>query len=84
MDLIDGDATILEEGPLERAAELGQLAAYKHYGFWRCMDSKRDRDLLTKCMKKVIHHGRSSLLASNLIRLSKVVLRREKKRFWMC
>ena len=52
LDLIDGDATILEEGPLERAAELGQLAAYKHYGFWQCMDSKRDRDLLNKMHEK--------------------------------
>jgi glucose-1-phosphate cytidylyltransferase len=46
LNLIEGDSTILERGPLEKAAELGQLAAYKHYGFWQCMDSKRDRDLL--------------------------------------
>ncbi|MEC8458234.1 MAG: glucose-1-phosphate cytidylyltransferase [Bacteroidota bacterium] len=46
LDLIEGDSTILERGPLESVAELGQLAAYKHHGFWQCMDTKRDRDLL--------------------------------------
>ena len=45
-DLIPGDATILEREPLERAAKLGQLMAYRHDGFWQCMDTKRDRDLL--------------------------------------
>jgi glucose-1-phosphate cytidylyltransferase len=46
LDLIDNDFTILEGAPLERAAELGQLMAYQHEGFWQCMDTKRDRDLL--------------------------------------
>jgi glucose-1-phosphate cytidylyltransferase len=45
-DLIEGDETILEKGPLEKAASLGELMAYKHEGFWQCMDTKRDRDLL--------------------------------------
>jgi glucose-1-phosphate cytidylyltransferase len=45
-DFIDGDSSILEREPLERVAELGQLMAYKHYGFWQPMDTKRDRDLL--------------------------------------
>ena len=45
-DLIDGDDTILEKSPLERVSEMGELAAYKHDGFWQCMDTKRDRDLL--------------------------------------
>lgn len=45
-DLIDNDETLLEREPLERAAELGELMAYKHEGFWHCMDTKRDRDLL--------------------------------------
>ncbi len=47
-DLIDGDSTILEREPLERAAEMGQLMAYRHEGFWQCMDTKRDRDLLER------------------------------------
>jgi len=52
LDLIEGDFTILERGPLEKAAELGQLAAYKHHGFWQCMDTKRDRDLLNNMHEK--------------------------------
>jgi len=31
---------------LERIARESQLGAFKHHGFWQCMDSKRDRDLL--------------------------------------
>lgn len=45
-DLIEGDQTVLEQEPLERAAELGELMAYRHHGFWQCMDTKRDRDVL--------------------------------------
>ena len=45
-DLIEGDATMLEREPLEQAARLGQLMAYRHDGFWQCMDTKRDKDLL--------------------------------------
>lgn len=45
-DLIEGDQTILERGPLERAAAMGELMAYRHEGFWQCMDTKRDRDSL--------------------------------------
>ena len=45
-DLIEGDSTILERKPLEVAAEMGELMAYKHKGFWQCMDSKRDRESL--------------------------------------
>jgi len=45
-DLISGDEMLLEREPLEAASEMGELMAYKHQGFWRCMDSKRDRELL--------------------------------------
>lgn len=45
-DLIDGDDTILEKTPLEKATEMGELMAFKHDGFWQCMDTKRDRDYL--------------------------------------
>lgn len=44
--LIDGDMTILEREPLEKVAEMGELMAYHHDGFWQCMDTKRDRDTL--------------------------------------
>ena len=45
-DLISGDDAILEREPLEAAARAGELMAYQHTGFWQCMDTKRDRDLL--------------------------------------
>ena len=45
-DLIDGDSTILEREPLERAAAMDQLRAWRHEGYWQCMDTKRDRDAL--------------------------------------
>ena len=45
-ELIEGDQAILEREPLETAAKMGELMAYKHDGFWQCMDTKRDRDSL--------------------------------------
>ncbi|MFZ5649821.1 MAG: glucose-1-phosphate cytidylyltransferase [Bacillota bacterium] len=45
-DYIDGDATIWEREPLEKLAAENQLAAYRHYGFWRPMDTLRDKTLL--------------------------------------
>ena len=47
-DLIEKDSTILERVPLEKAAEMGELMAYHHDGFWQCMDTKRDRESLEK------------------------------------
>ena len=44
--LINNDSTILEREPLENIANAGELMAYKHNGFWQCMDTKRDKDLL--------------------------------------
>lgn len=46
IELIENDETILERAPLEIAAKNGELMAYKHEGFWQCMDTKRDRDYL--------------------------------------
>ena len=46
LDLIENDKTMLEREPLEKAAEMGELMAYNHEGFWKCMDTKRDRDSL--------------------------------------
>ena len=44
--LINDDQTILERSPLEQAAQLGELVAFQHHGFWQCMDTKRDLDNL--------------------------------------
>jgi len=51
-DLIEGDDTVLEAHPLEQAASDGELMAYKHEGFWQCMDTKRDKDLLEELWTK--------------------------------
>ena len=40
---IEGDFITLEKEPLERLAAEGQLMAYKHDGFWQCMDTQRDK-----------------------------------------
>jgi glucose-1-phosphate cytidylyltransferase len=45
-DLISDDSTLLEREPLEQATQAGELMAYQHDGFWHCMDTKRDHDLL--------------------------------------
>ncbi len=46
LDYLDGDKTVFEREPLERLAESGQLVAYRHTGFWQCMDTLRDVRLL--------------------------------------
>lgn len=46
IDYIEGDATSWESGPLEELARQGQLSAYSHSGFWRPMDTLRDRAYL--------------------------------------
>ena len=43
LDVIAGDATAWESGPLQTLAARGQLAAYKHRGFWQPMDTLRDK-----------------------------------------
>tara|TARA_Y100000590_G_scaffold470509_1_gene665864 strand:+ start:3112 stop:3879 length:768 start_codon:yes stop_codon:yes gene_type:complete len=51
-DLIDNDSSVLERDPLETAAKMGELMAFKHEGFWQCMDTKRDKDLFEEMYKK--------------------------------
>lgn len=43
LDLIDSDETTFEQYPLQTLASTGQLSAYKHTGFWQCMDNLRDK-----------------------------------------
>lgn len=45
-DIIEEDSTIFERKPLETLASQGELVAYKHRGFWQCMDTQRDKHLL--------------------------------------
>jgi glucose-1-phosphate cytidylyltransferase len=44
IDYVDGDSTLWEREPMERLACDGQLRAYKHHGFWRPMDTLRDKN----------------------------------------
>jgi glucose-1-phosphate cytidylyltransferase len=46
LDYIEGDTTVWEGEPMERLADEGQLAAYRHSGFWQPMDSLRDKMVL--------------------------------------
>lgn len=46
MDYIAGDSTVWEKEPMEKLAQDGRLAAYRHYGFWQPMDTLRDRNYL--------------------------------------
>ena len=45
-DYLEGDSTVFEREPLETLAQAGQLMAYKHDGFWQCMDTQRDKQKL--------------------------------------
>jgi len=48
---IKNDNTILENKPLEKVTKLKQLSAFKHNGFWKCMDTLRDKEVLEKIYK---------------------------------
>ena len=45
---IEGDSTIFEQDPLRQLAVKEQLGAYKHNGFWQCMDTQREKEQLEK------------------------------------
>ena len=48
MDFITGDSMMLEREPITEAVNKEELMAYFHDGFWQCMDTKRDKELLEK------------------------------------
>jgi glucose-1-phosphate cytidylyltransferase len=52
IDYIDNDGTVLEKDTLEMLANMGELKAYQHNGFWQCMDTLRDKILLEKLLKE--------------------------------
>lgn len=52
IDLIEGDDTSWEVGPLQHLAEQGELTAYKHSGFWQAMDTLRDRNQLESLWRR--------------------------------
>lgn len=48
MDLIEGDETIFESDVMSRVAASGKMSAFRHRGFWHCMDTLRDKAALEK------------------------------------
>ena len=48
LNFIKDDQTMLEREPLEKLTMAGQLMAFEHKGFWKCMDTMRDKILLNK------------------------------------
>ena len=55
LDYIKGDSTYLEREPLEKIAKEGNMCAYKHAGFWQCMDTLRDKIVLEELIKEGNH-----------------------------
>ena len=52
-EMLSSDETVLEKEPLEKATSTKELIAFRHEGFWQCMDHKLDKDLLDEmCSKK--------------------------------
>ena len=51
-EYLDGDSCVFEREPLETLASMGKLQAYKHYGFWQCMDTMNDKNKLEKLLEK--------------------------------
>ena len=49
---LKNDKTFLEREPLEKISKKNELVAFKHYKFWQCVDTKRDKEILEKILKK--------------------------------
>ncbi len=48
LNYIEGDGTVFEQEPLQKLARDGQLYSYRHHGFWKCMDTLRDKTMLNE------------------------------------
>jgi glucose-1-phosphate cytidylyltransferase len=48
LDLIQGDDTVFEYGPLQELVKENQLGSYLHKGFWQCMDTMNEKNKLEK------------------------------------
>ena len=59
LDYIESDETPFQRAPLEQLPRNGQLMAYKHEGFWQCMDTLRDKLLLQQLWDTGAHPGGS-------------------------
>ena len=52
LNTIKGDKTFLEKEPLEKVCKMKKLLAFKHKGFWKCMDTPRDKEILDNFLKE--------------------------------
>jgi glucose-1-phosphate cytidylyltransferase len=52
LDLIEDDTSVLEREPLEKVAKINELMAFRHEGFWQCMDTVRDRNYLEELWRE--------------------------------
>ena len=52
---IKNDQSYLERQPLENLSKKNKLGAYKHFGFWQCMDTLRDKEILEKKVRNKEH-----------------------------
>ena len=55
LNFINGDNTYLEQEPFKKITQSHQLVAFKHTGFWQCMDTLRDKEILEKKIKNKEH-----------------------------
>jgi len=46
LDFIDGDGAVWEKAPVENLVSEGQMMGYRHYGFWSCMDTLKEKTYL--------------------------------------
>jgi len=51
-DYLIDDTTIFEQGPMRQLSKDGELNAYEYDGFWQCMDTKREHDLLDRMIQE--------------------------------
>ncbi len=51
-DYIEGDNTVFEREPLESVAAKGELMSYMHRGYWQCMDTQREKQVLENLLSK--------------------------------
>ena len=52
IDYIEGDNTTFEKEPLENLSKDNQLVAYKHYGYWQCMDTMKEKMNLESLLRE--------------------------------
>ena len=51
-DFIKNDGTFLEREPLKKLCKIGELNAFQHRGFWQCMDTIRDKQIIEEILKR--------------------------------